>query len=85
MVQIFNFERVFSKVAPSFDPGLDPWARGLVVDSVAVDPVCNVSLFCDPIDPETVFEPLLVDRSTAKISGVKLPRMRLLLATRYPS
>ncbi len=49
------------------------------------DMVLDVTLVCEPVDAETVFAPLLVDRSTAKIFGMKLPRTRLLLTTWYPS
>ena len=45
------------------------------------------ALIREPIDPERVwpiFTSLSVNRSTMKISGVKLPKMRLLLTMRYP-
>ncbi len=63
MVQILNFDPVSWVVDPSFDPGFDLGTRGLIVDAVAVDlgidPVCNASLACEPIDPEIVFDDLV--------------------------
>ncbi len=47
------------------DPGIGPGTRVLAVDAVAVDPgfgpVCNVSLVCEPTDPEVVFDLLVCE------------------------
>ncbi len=64
-------------------PEQNPEDRNVQVDNEEL--VLDVTLVCETVDPETVFAPLLVNRSTAKMSGVTLPKTRLLLATWYPS
>ncbi len=65
-------------------------ARGASLVCEPVDPetvfdplVCESvdETVCEPTDPEILFEPVLVSRSTAKISGMRLPKIRLLVTT----
>ncbi len=60
----------------------------LVCEPVHPETVCepiDPEIACEAIDPELVLDPLLVSRSTAKISGMKLPKTRHLLTTWSPS
>ncbi len=65
----------------SVNPEQNPEDREVQVDKVVLD----VTLVCEPVDPEIVFDPLLMNRSTAKIFGMKFADTRLQLGTHFRS